>query len=140
MGFGGKFAERILAPAELERLPGEPAAFLASRFAVKEAAVKALGTGFRDGISPCEIEVRSDSLGKPGLVFHGAALERLREIGAVRAHLSLSHGRESAVAITIFTVLKSVSITLSNFIRVSMALFLLWVINSPVRMKFMKRF
>ena len=46
--FGGKFAERILAPAELERLPGEPAAFLASRFAVKEAAVKALGTGFRE--------------------------------------------------------------------------------------------
>lgn len=99
--FGGKFAEKILAPAELERLPGEPAAFLASRFAAKEAAVKALGTGFRDGISPCEIEVCSDPLGKPELVFHGAALERLREVGAVRAHLSLSHGRESAVAVVV---------------------------------------
>lgn len=99
--FGVKFAEKILAPAELNQLPAEPVAFLASRFAVKEAAVKALGTGFRDGISPTQIEVRSDSLGKPELIFHGAALSRFREIGGAFAHLSLSHGRESAVAVVI---------------------------------------
>lgn len=99
--FGVKFAEKILAPAELKHLPEDAAAFLASRFAVKEAAVKALGTGFRNGILPCEIEVRSDPLGRSELIFHGAALARLHEMGAVRAHLSLSHGRDSAVAVVV---------------------------------------
>jgi holo-[acyl-carrier protein] synthase len=99
--FGMKFAEKILAPAELDQLPVEPTAFLASRFAVKEAAVKALGTGFRDGISPTQIEVRSGSLGKPELIFHGAALARFNELGAAFTHVSLSHGRESSVAVVI---------------------------------------
>jgi holo-[acyl-carrier protein] synthase len=98
---GLKFAERILTPAELSSLPANTTPFLASRFAAKEAAVKALGTGFRDGISFQDIEVRSDELGKPSILFHNKAEERCRTLNVRHAHLSLSHSRENAVAVVI---------------------------------------
>lgn len=98
---GGRFAERILTEAELALLPANADSYLASRFAAKEAAVKALGTGFSGGISFRDIEVRSDELGKPSILFHNAALERCRDLGVRRAHLSLSHSRENAVAVVI---------------------------------------
>lgn len=66
--FGEKFSAKILTPAEMGLVPANAVAFLASRFAAKEAAVKALGTGFSAGITFQDIEVRSDRLGKP-LIF-----------------------------------------------------------------------
>lgn len=99
--FGHRFALRILTPHELERLPAEPVAYLASRFAVKEAAVKALGTGFSQGVTLHDIEVNADSLGRPGLRFFNAAGRRFADLQATRAHLSLSHGRDSAVAVVV---------------------------------------
>ena len=63
--FGGHFLERIMGDEERRTVPGEPAApspravaHVAARFAVKEAAVKALGTGFADGIGPRDVAVR----------------------------------------------------------------------------------
>ena len=98
---GERFSARILTPDEMARMPVNAVPYLASRFAAKEAAVKALGTGFSRGITFRDIEVRSDDQGKPGIVFHGEALRRTRELQVAAAHLSLSHGRDSAVAVVI---------------------------------------
>ncbi|WP_108446900.1 holo-ACP synthase [Halomonas denitrificans] len=102
---GERFAERLLGELERERLRdhGLPAAFLAKRFAAKEAFVKALGTGLRRGMRWTEIQVVNDALGRPSLVLSGRA-QALAEAAGVRAlHLSLSD--EEALA-TAFVVLE----------------------------------
>ena len=81
-----------------------PLSRFGERFAAKEAAAKALGTGFRDGLVLADIEVTRDSLGKPGLAFGGRAAERAAALGVAAAHLSLSDERDYAVA---FVVLES---------------------------------
>jgi holo-[acyl-carrier protein] synthase len=98
---GGRFLERILTPLERQALPRLATPFLAARFAAKEAAVKALGTGFRDGISYQDVEVQADPLGKPLLRFSGKALERAQALGVARVHLSLTHGRDVAAAVVV---------------------------------------
>ncbi len=100
--FGDRFARRILHPHEVVRMPAaNPVAFLAGRFAVKEAAVKALGTGFSDGIGPRDIEVGVAPAGAPQLVLHGKAAARMEVLGATRTHVSLTHGRDTAAAVVI---------------------------------------
>lgn len=103
--FGRRYAARILTPAERELLaPGDGlphASRLAGRFAAKEAAVKALGTGFSGGISPQDVEVLADALGRPRLVFFAGAEARRLELGARRSHVSISHERHHAVATVI---------------------------------------
>ncbi|CAK7033538.1 MAG: Holo-[acyl-carrier-protein] synthase [Desulfovibrio sp.] len=102
--FGMRFAEKILHPDELAhftKLSASRAVFLASRFAVKEAAVKALGTGFSGGISPTDISVLPDSSGKPVLRLSGKAGERANERGAAQFHVSLTHGKETVAAVVI---------------------------------------
>lgn len=73
-----------------------PAQSLAARFAAKEALAKALGT-------PAilvwnEIEIVKDSLGKPSLKFHGQTSDRIRDLGELKFHLSMSHDGPVAVA------------------------------------------
>ncbi|WP_028574221.1 holo-[acyl-carrier-protein] synthase [Desulfonatronovibrio hydrogenovorans] len=100
--FRGRFVSRILTPNESEKLPPvDPVFYLASRFAAKEAGVKALGTGFSRGITLQHLEISNNSLGAPELMFAGPALERARELGADRIHLSMSHGRNTAAAVVI---------------------------------------
>jgi holo-[acyl-carrier protein] synthase len=98
--FGERFAERILTDQELVefRRAANRANFLAKRFAAKEAAAKALGTGFRDGIHLRDIGVGHDALGKPLLEFTGGALAFLRGKGITVAHVSLSDESDHAVA------------------------------------------
>ena len=98
--FGDKFARRILAPGELQGFAdsGNPASFLAKRFAAKEAAVKALGTGFRDGIRLAHIAVSNNAYGKPGLCFSGRASQVCADLGVGEAHLSLSDEKDYAIA------------------------------------------
>lgn len=74
---------------------------LALRFAAKEAFLKALGTGLRDGISWLEIEVRNDGLGKPHLHVSGRAAVQLAAAGADKSHLSLSDDGGFAIAMVI---------------------------------------
>jgi holo-[acyl-carrier protein] synthase len=74
------------------------AASYAARFAAKEAFLKALGTGLRDGISWHDIEVAHDRLGKPELILSGRAIEIFMEQGMSRAFLSLAHDGGMAVA------------------------------------------
>ena len=102
--YGERFARRILTEAELVdfRCGHSPAHFLAKRFAAKEAAAKALGTGFRDGLSLQDIAVGHDELGKPLLVLSDRLAERLRKQGVKSAHLSLSDEQDHALAFVIF--------------------------------------
>lgn len=101
--FGERFARRLLGPEEIAEWGGaaRPAHFLAKRVAAKEAAAKALGTGFREGIRFCDIVVTHDPLGRPGLAMRGAAAARLREAGIDALHLSLSDEREHAIAFVV---------------------------------------
>ena len=62
----------------------------ATRFAAKEAFLKALGTGLRDGMAWLQMETRKDALGKPELHLSGRAAEFAAERGVARIHLSLS--------------------------------------------------
>jgi len=97
---GDKFAERILTDGEMEeyRRSHARARFLARRFAAKEAAAKAMGTGFRDGLSLRHIGVGHDALGKPCLEFSDKALEFVRQKGITTVHVSLADEEDNAVA------------------------------------------
>lgn len=98
--YGDKAAQRILDDSEFEQFQKnqQPAAFLAKRFAAKEATAKALGTGFRDGLSLQHIAVRNNSLGKPELVFNAYAEQLLSEKNIQTAMLSLSDDGDYATA------------------------------------------
>ncbi len=98
--FGERFARRLLTEgewADFQRSP-RPAPFLAKRFAAKEAAAKAMGTGFRDGLSLRHIGVTHDALGRPELAFSGVAAELRQRLNIGLAHLSLADERDYAVA------------------------------------------
>lgn len=97
--------ERLFAPEEREDCAGRaaPEECLAARFAAKEAFLKALGTGLRDGLAWREIRVRQDGRGRPELLLSGGAAERLRRRGGERVHLSLSHEAGLAVAVVVIT-------------------------------------
>jgi holo-[acyl-carrier protein] synthase len=101
--FGERFAARVLTGEELASLPGAKARvpYLAARFAAKEAAAKALGTGLSRGIGFHSFAVANLDSGAPALELRGAALSRMRELGASAAHLSLTHGRDAAAAVVI---------------------------------------
>lgn len=100
MRYGARFAARILAPAERAQLPtgAAAAAFLAKRFAAKEAMAKALGTGFREGLRLADIEVTHNDKGRPGLRLHGAAAALAAALGVRQMHLSLADERRYAIA------------------------------------------
>ncbi|MCK9469611.1 MAG: holo-ACP synthase [Porticoccaceae bacterium] len=99
---GERFALRILSAAEYRIFvaKGCPPAWLAKRFAAKEAASKALGTGI-GAVSWHDIEIANDTRGAPCLAFHGGGARRLAEIGACRAWLSLSDEAGLALAFVV---------------------------------------
>ena len=97
---GERFRKRVFTEAEVnycERRASRMSSY-AARFAAKEAAMKALGTGWSDGVRWRDIEVVRGEKGAPAMHLHGRALERLHEIGARRAHLSLTHSEQIAMA------------------------------------------
>jgi holo-[acyl-carrier protein] synthase len=96
-----RFVERVYTLRERAYCDGRGAVaaqHYAARFAAKEAALKALQTGWRDGISWQDIEVTSRESGAPVLLLHGRARELFAQSGATAAHLSLSHTTEHAIA------------------------------------------
>src|SRR5512138_3744008 len=95
-----RFRKRVFTPGEIAYCESRAAkaTSYAARFAAKEAAMKALGTGWAAGIGWQEIEVVNDSAGAPSLKFTDRALERFNLIGAKRVFLSLSHTKETAIA------------------------------------------
>jgi holo-[acyl-carrier protein] synthase len=103
---GEKFAARILTEAELEdyRQATHPANFLAKRFAAKEATAKAMGTGFRNGLSLRHISVSRDLHARPELIFTGEAEAFMQAKAITEAHLSLADERDYAVAFVILSI------------------------------------
>jgi len=101
--FGDKTAKKILADNEyaVYSLRDKKAEFLASRFAAKEACVKALGTGFRDGLSLRHIAIVSDDIGKPVLHLDHQAKRLALSLGVNRCHVTISHEREHVVAMVV---------------------------------------
>ncbi len=95
-----KVLERIFSESERNYAlrKRDPAPHLAARFAAKEAFLKALGTGLRDGLAWRQVCVDLDPLGCPALELSGRAAELMAERGARRAHLSYSHDGDYAVA------------------------------------------
>lgn len=96
-----RFAERVFTAAERKYCESRGAAgpqSYAGRFAAKEAFLKALKTGWRGKITWHDVEVVHDDAGTPSLNITGEAKKLLDEMGAVRAHLSIAHTTEHAVA------------------------------------------
>lgn len=95
------FIQRILTPYEQELLPSggrRRIEYLAGRFAVKEAAAKALGTGIGKNFSFLDGEVRKNEMGKPFLLFSENTRKSLNLDDSFQAHLSISHSKEYAIA------------------------------------------
>jgi len=95
-----RFKKRIFTPAEIaycERKKNKAQSY-AARFAAKEAFLKAIGTGWRQGIAFKEIEVVNNARGKPEIFLHGKAGDYARQMGIRNIHVSLSHLGEIAVA------------------------------------------
>jgi len=100
--FGERFLARILTPAERAALPeGNAVPHVAGLFAAKEAAVKALGTGFSGGIGFHTVELAHLPSGRPEMRLLGKALEQARSMGASTVHVSLTHGRDTAAAVVV---------------------------------------
>jgi holo-[acyl-carrier protein] synthase len=97
---GDRFRARVFTEGEIsycERRASKFASY-AARFAAKEAAMKALGTGWSDGVGWTDVEVVSEPSGAPALQLHRRALERMHGIGATKAHISLTHSGNLAIA------------------------------------------
>lgn len=101
---GNTFAKRILAPVEFEEFQQHKhqAKFLAKRFAVKEAASKALGTGIACGVTFHDFSVVHDELGKPLLVIEGKAQEMLTVKNMTSSFLTISDEHNYCVATVLF--------------------------------------
>ncbi|MDW6002957.1 holo-ACP synthase [Vibrio mangrovi] len=97
---GDSFAQRILTESEfaIYAQSKKPERFLAKRFAVKEAASKALGTGIAQGVSLYDFTVSNDEHGKPRLQLSGKAEKLAHSMGVNAIHLSISDERRYAVA------------------------------------------
>ena len=98
--FGRRFTERVFTPEEVRYCESKAnkAERYAARFAAKEAGMKAIGTGWRHGVTWQDIEVVRVAGGRPTLVFSGVAARFLDKLGATKAHLSLTHTAEFAMA------------------------------------------
>ncbi len=93
--------EKLFTSREIEYCESKKgfAQHFAARFAAKEAFMKALGTGWRDGITFADIEVVNDALGKPELQLSGKAAELAKARAVTGIHVSLTHLKQIATAI-----------------------------------------
>jgi holo-[acyl-carrier protein] synthase len=96
-----RFCERVFTESErayCESRGAVSAQHYAARFAAKEAALKALKTGWRGGISWHDVEIQAEESGAPYIVFRGEALSIFGKSGANHTHLSIAHTSEHAIA------------------------------------------
>lgn len=98
--FGERFLQRIFTPGEIHYCDSKANRVerYAARFAAKEAAMKALGTGWNHGVRWRDCEVVRAPGGRPTIVFHGRAGEFAAKLGVKNAALSLTHTSEQAFA------------------------------------------
>jgi holo-[acyl-carrier protein] synthase len=98
--FGDRFLRRIYTEREIRYCDSKlnRNERYAARFAAKEAAMKALGTGWSHGVRWLDCEVVRLPGGRPSIAFHGEAGEVAARLGVKHAALSLSHTAEQAIA------------------------------------------
>ncbi len=100
-----KFLDRLYTEAERRYCLARPSPYasLAGRFAAKEAVLKALGTGWADGISWRDIQVLNDRAGRPRATVSGRVRTLMKRAGVTDIHVSLSHDTDYAVAEVVLT-------------------------------------
>jgi holo-[acyl-carrier protein] synthase len=98
--FGDRFLRRVFTEEEIRYCDSKANRVerYAARFAAKEAAMKALGTGWNRGVRWRDIEVFRQPGNRPTIKFHGVAAEFAAKLGAKNTALSLSHTPELAIA------------------------------------------
>jgi holo-[acyl-carrier protein] synthase len=101
--FGDRFLQRIYTESEIEycKRCAHPEIHYAARFAAKEAAFKALGTGWAAGVKWKDVEVVRLPSGQPELHLHGEAMARAAAAGAKRFYVSLTHDQLVSCAVVI---------------------------------------
>ncbi|MCG3152215.1 MAG: Holo-[acyl-carrier-protein] synthase [bacterium] len=99
--FKGRFRDRIFTPAEIAYCQSKPRPSLsyAARWAAKEAALKALGCGWDQGIAWTDLEVGHAPNGAPTMTLHGRAAELWAQLGSPTIHITLTHTRTTAAAV-----------------------------------------
>ena len=102
---GVRFVEHLFTEKEAKHAAKhhDPAPHIAGRFAAKEAVLKAIGTGLTKAISWHDIEILSDSQGKPEVYFSDRLIELFPD---ATIYLSISHAKEYATATAIYTQLE----------------------------------
>jgi holo-[acyl-carrier protein] synthase len=100
---GKEYLETIFTHAETDYCESKArkAEHYAARFAAKEAFLKALGTGWRDGLAFADIEIRHDALGQPQVIPHGKVKEFLDHHRITRTAISMTHSGGLALAVAI---------------------------------------
>jgi holo-[acyl-carrier protein] synthase len=98
--FGPRFTGRIFTPAEIAYVERKANRYerYAARFAAKEAGMKAIGTGWKRGVTWQDFEVANLPSGKPTLRLHGVAAEIAKQLNARHVSLSLTHTAELGMA------------------------------------------
>jgi holo-[acyl-carrier protein] synthase len=98
--FGNRFLQRIYTPGEIRYCDSKANSVerYAARFAAKEAAMKALGTGWSRGVRWRDCEVARQPGGRPTMIFHGKAGEVAGRLNVKNTSLSISHTAEQAIA------------------------------------------
>ncbi len=101
--FGDSFLNRVYHASEVDycKQLTDPIPCLAARFAAKEAFVKALGLSDATTVRYKDIEVNGSQRGKKQLRLHGTAKEFLENLKVSSTHMSISHGRDSSIAVVI---------------------------------------
>ncbi len=102
---GERFAARILTPDEMKRYQSAPdqARYLAKRFALKEAIVKALGTGIAKGVSWQHINTDNNEAGQPYAVLSDEAMRVMTSLGAGSLNISLSDEDDYVLAFAVLS-------------------------------------
>ena len=98
--YGEKFIRRIYTPAEIAYVERKANKYerYAARFAAKEAGMKAIGTGWRHGVTWQDFEVANLRSGKPTLLLHGVAAGFAEKLGVKNVSLSITHTAELGMA------------------------------------------
>jgi holo-[acyl-carrier protein] synthase len=100
---GDRFTDRVFTASEVADCSKrvDRAQALGARFAAKEACLKALGTGWAQGLGFQQVEVVRTEGGKPEIVLHGPAALRAKTLGVTAIHVSLTHQRSMVAAVVV---------------------------------------
>ena len=101
--FGERFINKVFTDEEAKvcKNKNDRSSFLASRFAAKEAVLKAFGTGISNGIGFKDVEVVREQGKRPGIILHGKGKETAGSLGVKNIHLSISHDASLALAFVV---------------------------------------